>query len=104
MDFTVKVYLLMQHLPVDERFALKSQIQRAAVSIPSNVAEGCSRSSQLELKRFLEIALGSSYEIETQLLLVERLKMLSEPIALLDDIVEIQKMLVGLIKSIKSKL
>lgn len=104
MDFTVNVYLLMQHLPVDERFALKSQIQRAAVSIPSNIAEGCSRSSQLDFKRFLEIALGSSYEIETQLILIERLKMLQEPITLIDDIVEIQKMLVGLIKSVKNKL
>lgn len=102
MDFTVNVYLLMQHLPVDERFALKSQMQRAAVSIPSNIAEGCSRSSQLDFKRFLEITLGSSYEIETQL--IERLKMLQEPITLIDDIVEIQKMLVGLIKSVKNKL
>jgi four helix bundle protein len=60
-------------LPKEEVYGLKSQICRASVSIPSNIAEGCSRSSDLEYKRFLDMSLGSSFELETQLIIIERL-------------------------------
>ncbi len=63
-----QVYRLAESLPVEEKYGLRSQICRSAVSIPSNIAEGCSRSSQIDFKRFLEIALGSSFELETQLI------------------------------------
>ena len=56
-------------LPDYEKFGLASQIRRAVVSIPSNIAEGCSRNSDKEFVRFLEIALGSAFELETQLLI-----------------------------------
>ncbi|MCH8873996.1 four helix bundle protein [candidate division KSB1 bacterium] len=58
-----QVYKIAELLPSDEKYGLKSQICRAAVSIPSNIAEGCSRNSEIDFKRFLEIALGSSFEL-----------------------------------------
>jgi four helix bundle protein len=66
-----EIYLISEKLPNDERFGLKSQIQRAVVSIPSNIAEGAGRSSEKEFKHYLEIALGSSFELETQLILIK---------------------------------
>lgn len=68
-----EVYLLAKKLPAEEKFGLKSQIQRSAVSIPSNIAEGCKRTSDIEFKRFLEIALGAAFELETQLILIQEL-------------------------------
>ncbi len=57
-----QVYKLSKSLPSEEKYGLRSQICRSAVSIPSNIAEGCSRNSETDFKRFLEIALGSSFE------------------------------------------
>ena len=71
-----EVYQISVKLPSDEKFGLKSQICRAAVSIPSNIAEGASRNSEMEFKRFLEISIGSSFELETQLTIIQELKML----------------------------
>jgi len=68
---------LAEFLPVAEKYGLRSQICRSAVSIPSNIAESCSRSSQVDFKRFLEIALGSSFELETQLIIIEELSIIS---------------------------
>ena len=73
-----QVYRLAELLPVEEKYGLRSQICRSAVSIPSNIAEGCSRNSQKDFKRFLEIALGSSYELETQLIIIEELSLISK--------------------------
>ncbi len=67
------IYALAQKLPQSEKFGLKSQMSRAAVSIPSNIAEGCSRNSDIEFKRFLEIAMGSLFEVETQITICEEL-------------------------------
>lgn len=71
------IYKIANHLPTEEKYGLKSQICRAAVSIPSNIAEGCSRSSEKEFKHFLEIALGSSFELETQIILLFELSMIT---------------------------
>jgi len=62
-------FKLTSDFPANERFQLGNQIRRSAYSIPSNIAEGCSRSSQKEQLRFIEIAIGSAFELETQLIL-----------------------------------
>ena len=101
-----KVYFLVEKLPSTEKFGLKSQLSRAAVSIPSNIAEGCSRTSEIEFKRFLEIAMGSLFEVETQLIICEELQFLTQ-----DDTEEINhllaqeaKMINSLISKIKKEL
>ena len=69
MQLVKHVYQFSVSLPKEEKFGLVSQICRAEISIPSNIAEGTSRTSDVEFKRFLEIAIGSSFELETQLML-----------------------------------
>jgi len=95
---TKDVYKLSANFPDIEKFGLTSQIRRSTISIPSNIAEGSSRNSSKDFVRFLRIALGSAFELETQLLLSIDLDFTSEeevnPIN--DRIQEIQKMLIGL--------
>jgi four helix bundle protein len=73
-------YLLIRQMPDDEKFGLTSQIKRSLISIPSNIAEGCAKSSEKDLCRFLEISLGSCFELETQLLLCSDLEFIKEEI------------------------
>ena len=77
MDLVEKIYLLSNNLPSSEKFGLASQIQRAAVSIPSNIAEGYTRASTKEFLHFLYIAKGSNSELFTQILICERIGFLS---------------------------
>lgn len=67
------VYEWTTHLPADERYGLTSQIRRSAVSVPSNLVEGCSRESEADFRRFVEIALGSAMELRYQLRLAANL-------------------------------
>lgn len=97
-----KVYLLTSELPKDEKFGLISQINRCAVSIPSTIAEGSGRTSEKEFLHFLNVAISSSYELETQLLLVEELFNLKIK-ELIDEITSIQKMIGGFSRKIKSE-
>ncbi|MCB9270003.1 MAG: four helix bundle protein [Lewinellaceae bacterium] len=72
MEIASIIYELVDQMPSIERYNLQSQMIRSAISVPSNIAEGAGRSSEKEFKRFLEIALGSLYELETQLILTKQ--------------------------------
>ena len=102
MGLVVQVYALTKTLPKEETYGLSDQMRRAAVSIPSNIAEGHQRGSDKELSHFLYIALGSSAELETQLLLCNRLGMgASEALTeALNTNVEVGKMLNAFLKKL----
>ena len=104
MDFVETVYKLSSQFPSDEVYGLTSQIRRAAVSIPSNIAEGASRQSPKEFVQFLYISLGSLSEVETQLMLSQRLQFAVNVQSALNSAVTIKKMLNGLITHQKGKI
>ncbi len=103
IELVKQIYVLVEQLPSTEKFGLKSQITRAAVSIPSNIAEGCSRNSEIEFKRFLEIAMGSLFEVHTQLTIIEELNFIkTEDLKSIFELLETEgKMINGLINTIK---
>tara|TARA_R110000868_G_scaffold67320_5_gene199882 strand:+ start:1426 stop:1782 length:357 start_codon:yes stop_codon:yes gene_type:complete len=76
IELVKQVYQLSNNLPSEEKYGLRIQITRAAVSIPSNIAEGSCRNSEVEFKRFLEIAMGTLFELETQLIIIVELKLI----------------------------
>ncbi|MBY5956664.1 four helix bundle protein [Membranicola marinus] len=98
-----EIYQVTRNFPAEERYGLSSQIQRAGVSIPSNIAEGCSRKSEIEFTRFLEIAQGSAFEVETQLILANDLGYLQDDLLneLIIDIHFLQRQINKLITVIR---
>ena len=98
------VYGVLDGFPRNEEYALSSQIRRAAVSIPSNIAEGCGRGTNKELYRFLDIASGSLAELETQIYIAKELGYISDSSEVDDLIVTVQKILVGFKKRIKTEI
>ena len=94
MDLAVSAYKLSSVFPKDEKFGLTSQVRRAAVSVSSNIAEGAGRNTNNEFAHFLGVSNGSSYELQTQLIIAERLGYCDnkEMSLLLNDIIEVQKM------------
>jgi four helix bundle protein len=103
IDLVVDVYRISRSFPDAEKFGLTSQIRRAAVSVPSNIAEGAARNSKKDFIRFLSIALGSLAETETQLEIAQRLEFIEENPELDEKIIYIRRMILNLIKSIKEK-
>jgi four helix bundle protein len=101
IDLVAAVYNLTKNFPVEERFGLTSQLRRAAVSIPSNIAEGAARNSKKEFIRFLYISLGSLAEVETQMEIAGRLNFISENKELEEQSIYIRRMLLKLIQSLK---
>ena len=103
MDFVTLLYKNTRHFPVEELYGLTSQMRRSAVSIPSNIAEGFGRKSTNEFKRFLQISMGSLFELQTQLEISKNLGYLTEKQfdTLFKDLREIEIMLTSFINSIK---
>ena len=102
---TKDVYIATKDFPVEERYGLTSQIRRATISIPSNIAEGSSKRSTREFLRFLNISYGSLAELEAQLILANDLNFLSEKqlVDITANIEEIGRMVNGLIRSLEEK-
>lgn len=104
MDLVVEIYALLKSFPKNEEYGLSSQLRRCSVSVPSNIAEGYGRNHTKDYCRFLEIARGSLYEMETQIELSARLDFISQ--TQLNDILEkskeVEKMLNSLISKLKN--
>lgn len=101
-ELVKNVYLEVETFPSEEKFGLISQMKRAAISIPSNIAEGCGRNGKKELQYFLNISIGSNCELETQFYLANDLGFISDERLLffVDQLTQIRKMTLGFIKSL----
>jgi four helix bundle protein len=103
MTLVKELYEITQHFPSKEQFGLTSQMRRASVSIPSNIAEGWGRLSRKNYIQFLRISRGSLFELETQILITKELKYIKDSEAIKGLIIEISKMLNSLIKKLEEK-
>jgi|LGVF01.2.fsa_nt_gb four helix bundle protein len=101
MDLVTDIYKLTCGFPKEELYGLSNQMRRAAVSVPSNIAEGAARNSKKEFNQFLHISLGSLAEVETQLIISRNLGFASGLEALLAKVDRVKKMLNGLIFHLK---
>jgi len=101
-QLTLEVYKASRAFPRDELYGLTGQIRRSCASIPANIAEGCGRSGDAELARFLQIAMGSASELEYHVLLARDLNLLSTPDydRLAGDVTEVKRMLASFIKKL----
>ena len=103
-QLTLAIYKATQGFPKEELYGLTGQIRRASSSIPANIAEGCGRSGDAELGRFLHIAMGSASELEYHLLLAHDLALLHDRTyeSLSNDVIEVKRMLASLIKKLNA--
>ncbi len=104
-QLTLLLYKITTSFPADEKYGLVSQIKQSASSIAANIAEGCGRSGDAELARYLQIAMGSASELEYHILLAHDLKIIetSNYEELTNEVVEIKKMLASFIKKLRTK-
>lgn len=104
IEVSKSVFVLTKSFPSEEKYSLVAQLVRCAVSIPSNIAEGCGRKSAKELSQFLSISLGSAFELETQLIISNDFNYIEQ--TKFDDIVarvhELQKMIIGFQNSLNT--
>ena len=105
VDLAVDVYHLTKSFPKEEKFGLTSQITRSAVSVPSNIAEGSGRNTNKDFNNFLGIALGSSFELETQLIIANKIGILKNDSfnSISKETIEVQKMINGFKNKILKK-
>ncbi len=101
IDLVSNIYKITESFPNKELYGLTNQIRRAAVSVPSNIAEGAARNSKKEFIQFLYIALGSLSELETQIIIASRLEYLNNLDTLSEDLKFVQKLINGLIYYLK---
>jgi len=103
MNLVLEIYKITRELPDIEKFGLVSQVNRCVVSIPSNIAEGTSRVTNKDISRFMNFAMGSAYELETQIMLIEKLypNLEKHTKILIQNIGEIQSMIGGFKRSLK---
>ena len=101
IDYTILVYSILKSLPKEEMYNLTSQIKRSLISIPSNIAEGAGRNSKKEFNQFLSIALASSFELETQLIIALKLNYIEND-ECLKELNHIQNMIAKLKKSLNT--
>jgi four helix bundle protein len=106
VEMAIEIYNTSKNFPKEELYGLTSQIRRASVSIPSNIAEGFNRYHNKEFRQFLYISLGSCAEVETQLFIAQRLNYVDQEKAskLIKELGEIGKMINSLIKKINGNL
>ncbi|MEM6262603.1 MAG: four helix bundle protein [Bacteroidota bacterium] len=101
MELVEMIYRKFSEFPGEQKYVLKPQLSRAAISTPSNIAEGCGYDSSKQFRNYLQHALGSSYEVETQLILVQRLHQ-TDVTDLIAQTKQVQKMLQSLIKKVRT--
>ena len=104
IELTIDVYALTKVFPKEELFGITSQLRRAVVSIPSNIAEGCARKSSAETIHFLYIAIGSIAEVETQLIISKKLGYCSDIDELFKRLLLVKQLTLGLVKYLKKTL
>lgn len=106
LDLCVDIYKATDNFPKEEVYGLTSQLRRAAVSISSNISEGAGRNTDGEFVQFLGIATGSAYELQTQIIISERLQLMDTDLSgrLTDAIDEILKMIYAFKQNIKNRL
>ncbi len=103
IDLVTKIYKITKNFPKEELYGLTSQMRRAAISYPSNISEGAARDSINDYIRFLYISMGSLSELETQIIISEKLGYLKDSKDILEDIEAITRKTYNLIKYLKSK-
>lgn len=103
IELVVEIYNLTNSFPKEEIYGLTSQMRRSAVSIPSNISEGSARKGDAETIQFLHIALGSMAELETQLIISQKIGYLESTEEICAKLTVIKQMTLGLIKFLKSK-
>ena len=103
MEIVDKVYDMVAFIPQEEKYGMKTQMTRSATSIPANIAEGSAKRSQKDYARYVEISLGSVFELETHLLVVQRRKWVNEELLTeaIGMVIEEQKMLQSFIKKLE---
>lgn len=104
MKLATQIYTLTNHLPADERFALTSQMRRAAVSVPSNIAEGAARGSKKEFAHFLGLSRGSLSELDTQITLTRTLGFVTDTSTVDDQVDRGFRLINGLLASTRAAL
>lgn len=101
-EIVIRIYQRTKSFPKEEQYGLTQQIRRAAVSVPSNIAEGFGRHSRPDYLRFLDMARGSAYELQTQMRIAHDLGYVNDS-ELMDKIEELERVLNGLIRSLRNK-